>query len=408
MICPKCNTINENSNVFCVTCGGNLTPTANIPPTMLPNSSQSSMPTQVFQSPQNQNDDYLSSPTVFAGQQPNPNQSQANYYGSPQANFNQSQANFNPSMAGFNPSIPYIPQPAPPKSRLGLWIGLSVFLLLLLGGGIGGAIFLLKKTTGPAEVLPDHLGMFFQNKEKTSIEEIKKLDFTNALDGKDKILKDESVPTVESKPNLILYSDGKDIPLGDLKLIQLDSVKPDGTMKQIDFKATPVDGKTEMKRLWFAENLANGKYAFALIDGFFDEGKHKFWAFQVKNSDRADNGNLTKDLTVSLKNKSNKSNTSNSNTTTNSEITQVTPTPKPSVAPPVGSRTAFAATNNVVVRSAPSLSAQKVSGLKRGQKIYVVGYSDNYDYWNGLEGTWANIQTESGQRGWVFSPLIKY
>lgn len=403
MICPKCNTINETSNIFCVTCGGTLTPIANVPQTLLPNASQSAMPTQSFQVPQNQNDDYLSSPTVIAGNQPNPNQSQANFYGS-QANFNQSQPNFNPSMAGFNPSIPYIPPQAPPKSRLGLWIGLSVLLILLLGGGIVGAIVLMNKTKSSAEVLPDHLGMFFQNKEKTSVEEIKKLDFTNALDGKDKILKDESVQTVESKPNLILYSDGKDIPLGDLKLIQLDSVKADGTMKQIDFKATPVEGKTEMKRLWFPENLANGKYAFALIDGFFDDGKHKFWAFQVKNSEKTDNGNLVKDLTVSLKNKSKNSNSSNSNT----ETTQVSPTPKPSVAPPVGARIAYAASNNVVVRASPSLTAQKVGGLKRGQKIFVMSYSDNYDNWNGLEGTWANIQTESGQRGWVFSPLIKY
>lgn len=403
MICPKCNTLNENSNIFCVTCGGTLTPIANVPQTLLPNASQSSMPTQSFQVPQNQNDEYLSSPTVIGGQQPNPNQSQANYYGS-QANFKQSQPNFNPSMAGFNPSIPYIPPQAPPKSRLGLWIGLSVFLILLLGGGIVGAIVLMNKTKVSSEALPDHLGMFFQNNEKTLVEEIKKQDFTNAFDGKDKILKDESIPTVESKPNLILYSDGKDIPLGDLKLIQLDSVKTDGTMKQIDIKATPIEGKPEMKRLWFPENLAKGKYAFALIDGFFDDGKHKFWAFQIKNSDKTDNGNLLKDLTVSLKNKSKNSNSNNSNT----EITQVSPTPKPSVAPPVGARTAYAASNNVVVRAAPSLTAQKVGGLKRGQKIFVLSYSDNYDNWNGLEGTWANIQTESGQRGWVFSPLIKY
>ncbi len=403
MICPKCNTINENSNIFCVTCGVTLTPIANVPQTLLPNVSQSAMPTQSFQAPQNQNDDYLSSPTVIAGHQPNPNQSQANYYGS-QANFNQSQPNFNPSMAGFNPSIPYIPPQSSPKSRLGLWIGLSVLIILLLGGGIVGAIVLMNKTKVSSEALPDHLGMFFQNNEKTAVEEIKKQDFTNALDGKDKILKDESIPTVESKPNLILYSDGKDIPLGDLKLIQLDSVKSDGTMKQVDFKATPVEGKPEMKRLWFPENLAKGKYAFALIDGFFDDGKHKLWAFQVKNSDKTDNGNLLKDLTVTLKNKSKNINSSNSNT----ETTRVSPTPKPSVVPPVGARTAYAASNNVVVRAAPSLTAQKIGGLKRGQKIFVLSYSDNYDNWNGLEGTWANIQTESGQRGWVFSPLIKF
>ncbi len=302
MICPKCNTINENSNIFCVNCGGNLIPTANIPQTMLPNSLQSAMPTQFFQPPQNQSDDYISSPTVIAGNQPNPNQSQAHFYGS-QANFNQSQPNFNPSMAGFNPSIPYIPPQTPPKSRLGLWIGLSVFLVLLLGGGLVGAIVLMNKTKISSEVLPDHLGMFFQNKEKTLVEEIKKQDFTNALDGKDKILKDESIPTVESKPNLILYSDGKDIPLGDLKLIQLDSVKTDGTMKQIDFKATPVEGKPEMKRLWFPEPLAKGKYAFVMIDGFLDDGKHKFWAIEVKNTEKSDNGNVAKVITISLKTK---------------------------------------------------------------------------------------------------------
>jgi hypothetical protein len=34
--------------------------------------------------------------------------------------------------------------------------------------------------------------------------------------------------------------------------------------------------------------------------------------------------------------------------------------------------------------------------------------SDNSDYWNGKEGNWAYIQTESGSRGWVFSPLLNY
>jgi hypothetical protein len=403
MICPKCNTINENSNMFCVNCGETILSTANIPHTLMaPDSEESMMPTQVLHTPPNLNEDYLSSPTVMAGQPPNYNQSQANYNQS-QANYNQSQANFQPSMAGFNPSIPYIPPQPRPQSRLGLWIGIGVFLVLLLGGGIVGAVLLLNKSPKSSEALPDHLGMFFQNTEKTSVEEIKKQDFTNALEGKDKLLKDDSMPAVESRPNLILYSDGKDIPLNDLKLIQLDSVKADGTMKQIDFKATPIDGKPEMKRLWFPENLAKGKYAFALLDGFFDDGKHKLWAFQVKDSDKTDNGSLVRETSVTLKNKTNNS---NSNTSSNTEITKATP--PPAVPPPTGARTAYASTNNLVIRGAPSLSAQKVGGLRRGQKIYILGYSNNYDYWNGMEGTWANIQTESGQRGWVFSPLIKY
>jgi hypothetical protein len=365
---------------------------------MLPNLPESDLPTEVFETAQKPAANYLSEPTVFAGYQQNYNQ--------PPANFNQTPANVNPSMPVFNPSVPFIqPSPPPPKSRFGLLIGAGVFLLVLLCGVIGGGLYYLNKPEKTTEVLPDHLGLFFQNSDKTSVEELKKQDFTNALEGKEKILKDDSIPAVESKPNLILYSDGKDIPLADLKLIQLDSVKKDGSMKQIDFKATPVEGKTEMKRLWFTENLARGKYAFALIDGFFDEGKHKFWAFQVKESDRSDNGNMVREVNVSIKDKSKDT---NSNTSSNTEKTKVTPTPKPVVPPPVGSRTAYAATNSVVIRRAPSLSAQKIGGLRRGQKIYILGYSSNYDYWNGLEGNWANIQTESGQRGWVFSPLIRY
>ena len=127
--------------------------------------------------------------------------------------------------------------------------------------------------------------------------------------------------------------------------------------KLLDYKATPVDGKPEMKRLWVQDGLAKGKYAFAIIDGNFDDGKHKFWVFHVKNSDKADNNSVLKDLTVSLKNKASNKN-SNSNKTT--------PTPKPTVAPPVGSRTAYASTDSVVVRDSPSLNAQKISSLKRG------------------------------------------
>ncbi len=401
MNCPKCNTINEISNVFCINCGETFSTDAAHQQTMMPppHSSDSIMPTQMFEPPANQTAEYPSDPTVLA---PHLNINRSN------ANFNPSQANYQTSQVGFNPAIPFIQPPSPPKSRFGLWLGLGVLVAIILGGAIVAAFFLLYKPATVAEVLPDHLGMFFQNSDKTSVDEIKKQDFTNALEGKDKLLKDDSMPTVESKPDLILYSDGKDIPISDLKLIQLDSIKTDGTMKQIDFKATPVDGKPEMKRLWFPQHLASGKYAFALIDGFFDDGKHKFWAFQVKSSDVNDNANLAKETNVSVKNKSNNSDSKNINSAATTEATKPTPAATSTIAPPVGSRTAYAATNNVVVRAAPGLDARKISGLKRGQKVYILSYSNNYDYWNGLEGNWANIQTESGQRGWVFSPLIRY
>lgn len=366
MICQKCSTVNDDANAFCVNCGEVFRSTANLPPTILSNSNSSQTPNEFLSQPSNQQDGFLSQPTVFGGHQPQFHQSLPPNYNASQAQFNQPPVNFQPSMASFNPSIPFIPPQAPPKSRLGLWVGIGAVCLLLLVGGIVGAILLMNKTTTAKEALPDHLGLFFQNADKTSIDEIKKQDFMNGFEGKDKILKDDSIPALESKPNLILYTDGKDIPLSDLKLILLDSIKTDGTMKQLDFKAAPIDGKPEMKRLWFDENLAEGKYAFAVLDGSFDEGKHKFWAFQIKESDKSDNNNLLKDLTVSLKNKSN-------NKTTETPK----PTPKPTVPQPVGSRTAYASTNNIVIRSAPSLDAAKVGSLRRGQKIYVLGYSNN-------------------------------
>ncbi len=409
MICPKCKTLNDVNNAFCIQCSEVFRSTPKLPPTLF--STDTDEPSTP---PANTIDptDYLSTPTIFGIRQSDIEQSQQKTQQS-QVNFDQSQANvpqsqanfaasppvFDQSGVNFNPSIPFIPPPPPPKSRKGLLVGGGVLLLLLLVGGIIGAIALLKKVKPANEALPAHLGLFIQSGDKTTVSEIQKQDFTNAMEGKDKILKDETMPTIESKPNLILYSDGKDIPLGDLKLIQLDSVKPDGTMKQIDFKASPVEGKTEMKRLWVAENLAKGKYAFAILDGFFDDGKHKFWVFQVKESDKTDNGTMAKDFTVSLKNKSKNA---------NSNVTKASPSPKATVEQPTGSRAAYSSLNNLSIRNAPSLTAPKVGSLRKGQKVYVIGNSTNYDKWNGMQGTWANIQTETGQRGWVFSPLINY
>ena len=404
MICPKCSTLNDVNNAFCINCGEVFRSSPNLPPTLFQTDTEE--PPQTPPAKPVDQTDYLSTPTVFGVRAPdfqpippNTQQSRANFEKS-EAKFEAAPPVFDASGVNFNPSIPFVPPQAPPrKSKKGLLVGGGVLLILLLVGGIIGAIVLLKKAKPAPEALPTHLGIFFQNGDKTAVTEIQKQDFTNAMEGKDKILKDDSMPTIESKPNLILFSDGKDIPLGDLKLIQLDSVKSDGSMKQIDYKASPVEGKTEMKRLWVAENLAKGKYAFALLDGFFDDGKHKFWVFQVKESDKTDNGTMAKDVTVSLKNKSKNSNTN---------VTKTTPSPKATVEPPVGARTAYASTNNLSIRNAPSLTAPKIGALKKGQKVYVVGNSTNYDNWNGMEGTWANIQTETGQRGWVFSPLIKY
>lgn len=66
----------------------------------------------------------------------------------------------------------------------------------------------------------------------------------------------------------------------------------------------------------------------------------------------------------------------------------LTPTPKPKVA--------------------PSLSAAKVDGLYRGQRLSVINKSDNYTTWGRVTGNWTLVETDGGTRGWGFSPLIRY
>ncbi len=85
-----------------------------------------------------------------------------------------------------------------------------------------------------------------------------------------------------------------------------------------------------------------------------------------------------------------------------------TPTPKPKVSAPVGATVAYCNGSNVVVRDSPSLNARKVNALKKGEKVFVINESDNYDEWQGNEANWAYIQKEDGQRGWVFTPFISY
>lgn len=376
MNCPFCNAENDKDNLFCVSCGKNFAAPA-APP----------------------------APTVFykPGGSPNPNDAPA----SVQTVFKPAPAFNAPTQSFDNPPIAYA---ATPPAREGgkklIWLG-AIGLCVLLASGIG-AFFLINRQPAPTagtESLPDHLGLFLQDKEKNTLAELARQDSTNALQTKDDLLKNESLPATAAQPYLILYSDGKDIPLGDLKLVQLDTIKDDGTIKQINFQAAPVEGKMEMKRLRVPDSLANGKYAFALFDGFLDEGKHKFWAFQVKNAQKSDNGDLAKAFSLSMKPKT-ASPANADQTAANTATVKLAPTPKPAPSAPAGAQVAYCKSNNITMRSSPSLDGRKVNALKRGQKIYIINYSENYDYWNGMEGNWAYVQTESGSRGWVFSPLI--
>lgn len=91
------------------------------------------------------------------------------------------------------------------------------------------------------------------------------------------------------------------------------------------------------------------------------------------------------------------------------EETKPTPPPAPKkVAPPTGATVGYCNSSNVVLRAEPSLNAKKVGGLSNNQRLYIIRYSDTYDNWKGTTANWAYIQTESGKRGWVFTPFVSY
>ena len=85
-----------------------------------------------------------------------------------------------------------------------------------------------------------------------------------------------------------------------------------------------------------------------------------------------------------------------------------TETPKPlkKVEPPTGATVAIVNASDVVVRAQPSLTAKKVSLLKKGQKVYVTGISDNLVLWEGEYLTMRRVQLENGQKGWVLNRFI--
>lgn len=403
MICPNCQTINGNENVFCVNCGTTVSqaetiigdtkaPTMSfqnpLPPSPAP--SQNLTPTEIFQSSAN-----IPPPTQIYNTSNSIETSVV-----PVGQYNAaSMQNFAPVAAPFPGAQPQ----ADNTKKMFIWAGL-IFVGLMLAG-LGGFFWLTKESSFKAEILPEHLGMFVQSSNKDKVDEIKKQDFTNALDGKDKLLKDDSLTSTEGNPNLILYSDGKDISPSDLRLIQLDTIKPDGNLKQLDFQAAPIDGKPEMKRIRIPEGLANGKYAFAILDGYLDEGKHKFWAFQVKNAEKTNNDSTLKTETVSLKPKEKKT-----TTTTNPQTTQ---TNTPTIPSPTGATTRYLKFGNVILRSGPSQTYSPKGKLRSGQKVYVIGYSSEYESFTSnktgesYNSNYAQVQTESGQTGWVYAAFLK-
>ena len=370
MICPKCSTKNDDDYIFCVNCGESIA-VAGEKTEQFPSVStligaghirSSAPPTAQFSSPATETRrDHLTIPPTF--------------------------------------------EHRPAKGSSAGWkiAGIAICLIVIAGSAAIAAVVYFNRPVSQSEVLPDHLGLFVVDANRRAIRELSKREFANVKDGRDAMLKESITPSVQRVADFVLYADPGETKIDDLKFVRLDSIKDEGSMQQIDFQASLVEGKPAMKRLRFPNALSNGKYAFAIFNGPFDDGKHKFWAFEVNGTGNSDTAIAGHELTIALKEKKPDEKQAATNTSTETQKIE-----KPTVEAPIGARIAYCNASDVVVRGAPSLTARKVNGLRRGQKVYLLSYSDNYDNWNGVRANWAYIQTESGKRGWVFTPFITY
>jgi hypothetical protein len=294
----------------------------------------------------------------------------------------------NQSQANFNPVPPLHENVQPNAGRRNWFLLLGIPLMIFLAVGAGTFYLLMKQQK--AETLPEHFGFFIQA-DKSGLNELKKQDTTNLLDAKDELLKKDDLPDIGNNPNWILYAENNDIPLNDLKLIELNSITDKGEIKQLDFQAAPVEGKSEMKKIRVPQGLASGKYAFAIFDGFLDEGKHKLWVFEVKESRKSANDELAKSISVALKPKEQKK-------------PDVTP---PKVPPPPGGQVAYVTQSRVLMRRGPTQASAVAGRFSRGQRVYVIEYSSNYETFNNLSSNFAFVQTESGKRGWIYAAFLR-
>ena len=365
MICTNCNTLNGTDSVFCVNCGNAVTA-----------DTASSMPTVAYQG---------------IGQTPSQGYTPAESTETKVVNFGQPQ-HFAPP---FAPSVPYTGEHTTKRINPLVWVAGGLFALLAL---VTVGIYFIGSRGSGGEVLPVYLGMFAQSNEKDKVDEIPKQDFSKVIEAKNTLIKNDSLPNLDAQPNLILYADGKDIPINDLKLIQLDSIKDDGSMKQLDFQVAPVAGKPEMKRIRMPSALANGKYAFSLTDSYFDDGKHKFWAFQVKNSSKSDNGDALKPSSIPLK---------PTPPAAPRMPSKSVPSPSLPTAPPPNGASMATVRTRIKLRNAPTQAGNnQIGSLNPGTTVYVLEYSSNSEYFNGIYSKYAFVQTPSGQRGWAFAAYL--
>ena len=161
MICQNCQELNDNEDLFCRSCGGSL----------VQNSTQ---PTVV-----------LNTPSI------------------------QTQMPFQTSQMFQN-------QPAPNSNKNTLYGVIAVLLCILAGFGIYFGLTLVKKNAP----MPDHFGIFARKVD--SLKELPKKELKDFTKEKDGLLNQESNPILNSKPEIVVFSDST-IPIDKLKLVVLDS-----------------------------------------------------------------------------------------------------------------------------------------------------------------------------------------
>lgn len=351
MICANCNAANDANNVYCNNCGQ---PIASDPTF----SAQATIPYQQRPPMQVVDQQYQSVVTPFIGQ-----------------------------------------STARPKKRGLVAVLIALVAILVLGVIAVAGLFVAMNYMGENEVLPDHLGMFVQSDAKDRVDEIRRQDFGNTIEARNSLMKND-LSFVTPRPNLILYADGRDVSVNDMRLVQLDTLKDDGTMKTLDFQVAPVEGKPDMKRVRLPSDIASGRYAFALFDGYFNEGKHKFWPFQVRDSPKANNDEILKATSVSLKPKTVASTTAVKTAPSPANVTTAIPPPDGGTAATVKTR--------IKLRSGPTQFANNQIGtLSPGQRVYILDYSTAAETFNGVTSRYAYVQTEGGKRGWAFAAFLQ-
>jgi hypothetical protein len=181
--------------------------------------------------------------------------------------------------------------------------------------------------------------------------------------------------------------------------LQLDTLQPDGAFSQLAIQAAPVEGKADMKRLRVEGGLAAGSYAFAVLEGYFNDGKHRLWPFKIVKGARDDNSALVTASSLELKPK-----------TARPLTPATTGFAPPGAAPPTSQPTigsvARATTSRVILRSGPTQLSPKLRNLAYGEAVTILGYSSNVETFRGRVAPFARVQTVTGE-GWVFAAYLR-